>query len=458
MISREELSGRLQTVKNAVTDAVFNAIRLLEIAMAEKKEQSVSDAVQEATRQAINSLLPYVSVNQKKKCTAYLEKAFISMLACWKEIDPENSAEKRGAKKRGIFSFFPNIILYAMGELPDQDGVYEKFLASYKAGEKVSLPSLDTLQVIESFSLDVFTWPNDPLTNKLSQKLELPAIGAGAFDLVTESRDGKPARTAYTVITFDEDNTTLRFQGGRLDEYSRLVLGAIVSLWREAEKRGTVKAFTTPTIFRQLPGGNDKPTKQQREAVEAAIEKLRRLRVYIDLTDEIRRRGLKVTGSGVYDDHLINAVAGPYVTRNGKETVRAFEILSEPFPLKYSRITGQLLSADTGYLEVREVIQGQPGQLIRMSPERQALTGYLLRRILVMKHDAKSKCPKQSNKILFNTLFDAAGIPASVDRRQMADYRSFCFQILEYWKSMGLIKDYKAEQKGRKYTGIVICL
>ena len=74
-----------------------------------------------------------------------------------------------------------------------------------------------------------------------------------------------------------------------------------------------------------------------------------------------------------------------------------------------------------------------------------------------MKHDRKNKHPHQSNAILFDTLFTETG--QQTDNREInRRNREFCFDVLDYWKATGYIKDYTRQQKGRSITGIEIIL
>ena len=114
-----------------------------------------------------------------------------------------------------------------------------------------------------------------------------------------------------------------------------------------------------------------------------------------------------------------------------------------------------------------------------MNADRQALTGYMLRRILVMKrsradaqekkrsYDAKRKKAARSGEelpektledfieqkpvILFATMFAETG--TATDNRQQTQYnRDFCFSVLDFWKAKGLIKGYSIRRTGRAIT------
>jgi GH24 family phage-related lysozyme (muramidase) len=114
-----------------------------------------------------------------------------------------------------------------------------------------------------------------------------------------------------------------------------------------------------------------------------------------------------------------------------------------------------------------------------MNAERQAMTGYMMRRISVMKHDkeeakealrrynrkrAKDKTLEekpleafrtQSDTILFDSVFTAVG-NESTSRELNRRNRQFCCQALDYWKAAGYIKGYCQQKKGRSITGVTI--
>ena len=116
-----------------------------------------------------------------------------------------------------------------------------------------------------------------------------------------------------------------------------------------------------------------------------------------------------------------------------------------------------------------------------MNAERQAMTGYLLRRIAVMQRDlknAKEEFRKYKNRrkkdpdleekeleefitqqhtISFQTLFSIAGL-TEVTKQAANRNRDFVSQVLEFWKLKGLFYDYKMQSRGRSITGVKIIL
>jgi hypothetical protein len=311
------------------------------------------------------------------------------------------------------------------------------------------------LPLVQGIRPTAHTMPNNALMNTLQQK---PAINAGAFDMVVANAKGRRKEiTAYTMIEFDPGETSIKITDAHLSEYERQVSDAVISLWIEAVKEKLPPIFTPDMIFRAMPGGSDSASPQQKGAITKTIEKFRRLYITVDATEEMRKRG--VIGSNAtfkLDNFYLSATHAEYKVKNGGQTVNAYKIDTEPIILTYCNMTKQLLTVPAKYLAVEKVKKGRAsGELVTMTADRQAMTGYMLRRIAVMKHDRKNKVQTQSNVILFDTLFSETGTKTD-NRKQTMINRNFCFDVLDYWKVSGFIKGYTKQEKGRSITGIVI--
>jgi hypothetical protein len=311
------------------------------------------------------------------------------------------------------------------------------------------------LPLVQGIRPTAHTMPNNALMNTLQQK---PAINAGAFDMVVANAKGRRKEiTAYTMIEFDPGETSIKITDAHLSEYERQVSDAVISLWIEAVKEKLPPIFTPDMIFRAMPGGSDTASPQQKGAITKTIEKFRRLHITVDATEEMRKRG--VIGSNAtfkLDNFYLSATHAEYKVKNGGQTVNAYKIDTEPIILTYCTMTKQLLTVPAKYLAVEKVKKGRAsGELVTMTADRQAMTGYMLRRIAVMKHDRKNKVQTQSNVILFDTLFSETGTKTD-NRKQTMINRNFCFDVLDYWKVSGFIKGYTKQEKGRSITGIVI--
>ena len=325
------------------------------------------------------------------------------------------------------------------------------------------------------------TMPNNALMNKLTKD---PVINVGAFDLPVINEKGRRKEiTAYTMIDFDPGETSIKITDAKLTEYERQVSDAIISLWLEATAKNVRPIFNPDMIYRAMPGGSDKASPQQKGAITKAIEKFRKLHIYVDATEEMQKRRIIPAGKEyIFDEYYLNVRRHTVKTKNGGVIVQGYEILSQPVILTYCKLTNQLLTVSADLLIIRKIKQGRATtELVTMSATRQAMTGYLLRRIAVMKRDEKEARerkrsydrrrakdaalePKpleafreQSPVVLFETLFNDAGI-GEQKKQYAANNREFIFQVLDYWKASDYIKGYEKQKKGRSITGVKILI
>ena len=269
--------------------------------------------------------------------------------------------------------------------------------------------------------------------------------------------------TTYITISYEPDEDSgLTIKGPeRLTAYERTVFNGIASLWEAAHKEGNDKPVVTPAmIYKAMPGSGDRRiTSGQKGAIVKAINKFRLLHIEIDATDEMhKRKKIGPKEKFTLDSYCLLCTHVQRKAQNGYPVEHAYRIEAEPIILTYSRAAGQLLSIRGEYIDIRRVIHGEiTKKAINMSEDRQAITDYLLRRIAIIKNDARNKRRRQSNNILFESLFADTG-RGSQDRYQEKDFRNFCFDVLDYQTAAGNIKGYKKIIDGRKITGIEILL
>ena len=389
------------------------------------------------------------------------EQAVLYFFALHDELKPTEKQTLTTEQKeelRGIYSRLDAFYLERTGGGsydPEGAAILFAFIERENPTPETAESIVAKLPLVQGSRPTAHTMPNNALMNTLQQK---PAINAGAFDMVVANAKGRRKEiTAYTMIEFDPGETSIKITDAHLSEYERQVSDAVISLWIEAVKEKLPPIFTPDMIFRAMPGGSDTASPQQKGAITKTIEKFRRLHITVDATEEMRKRG--VIGSNAtfkLDNFYLSATHAEYKVKNGGQTVNAYKIDTEPILLTYCTMTKQLLTVPAKYLAIEKVKKGRTsGELVTMTADRQAMTGYMLRRIAVMKHDRKNKVQTQSNVILFDTLFTETGTKTD-NRKQTMINRNFCFDVLDYWKVSGFIKGYSKQEKGRSITGIVI--
>lgn len=350
-----------------------------------------------------------------------------------------------------------------------------------KAEDMTPAQIIEALKTVQAITPTAHIMPSNSLMNTLTQK---PAINAGPFDLVVASEQGRRKEiTNYTIVNYDPGDSGITITDPKLSEYERQVSDAVISLWAEAKRQNMPPVFTVDMIYQSMPGGGDRPQPAQRTAITRTIEKLRRLHIYMDATEEMRKRG-KIGSNATFtmDSFYFQVDRAEYKARNSRQTVTAYKMESAPIMLTYSQMTGQLLTVQAKYLDIRKIKAGLVSpEVIPATAGRQAMTGYMLRRIAIMRHDEEAardalrqydkrrkKEPeleakplaafrKQSRVILFDTIFTEAGT-ATADRKQAGLNRAYCYEVLEYWQATGLIKGYTEQKKGKKITGFSVKL
>lgn len=339
---------------------------------------------------------------------------------------------------------------------------------------------LETIKTVQAIDPAAHVMPNNALMNALTQK---PAINAGPFDLVVANEQGRRKEiTNYTIVNYDPGDSGITITDPKLSEYERQVSDAVISLWAEAKRQNMPPLVTDDMIYRAMPGGGERPQPAQRAAISRTMQKMRRLHIYMDATEEMQKRGkIGANEAFVIDDFYFNFARGQYKAQNSRQKITGYMLKADaPIMLTYSQMTGQLLTVQAKYLEIRKVKGGNVSpELIPATAGRQAMAGYMLRRIAVMRHDEEAARDalrqydkrrkketdleakplaafrKQSRVVLFDTIFAEAGT-TSDNRAQIKDNRDYCFSVLEYWQAAGLIKGYAEQRKGKKITGFSV--
>ena len=280
--------------------------------------------------------------------------------------------------------------------------------------------------------------PNNKLANSLTKDI----IDAGAIDLVVSGR-GKTEITTRCILTYEGDNVKL---SGRqpCTEYDRNVADAVTSLFLYGDPSHII---TPATVYRAMihSTGTETPSPQTLGAVTRSLDKGRFVRVQIDCTQELLRRnasfnGEQITG-GKVDTYLL-PLEKIEVMAGGKK-VTAYKIIKTPVLYDYARLTKQVLTVPAKLLDVPNASNTE---------QRISIKGYLLRRITVMKGKTA-----QSNRILFEKIWDAAGKP-DPSPKEAQRIREYTFTVLDYWKKERYIKGYKAIKEGKAYTAVEIQL
>nr|CRY93950.1 hypothetical protein [uncultured prokaryote] len=327
---------------------------------------------------------------------------------------------------------------------------HEEFMKFIK---KIEKQKNNILPILQSKLPEWHTMP----IQKLASELQHDLINTGAVDLIVAGKGKKNEITSYVMATYEQPDA-ITMTGKPYTEFDRQVQDAVSSLWEYGHKSHII----TPDMVARAMNHKtqtEKISPQFKGAVTKSLEKMRRIHITLDASEEIRKRKITLDGERVdsfkVDDYLL-ALKGIEIGAGGK-TVKGYLIQSEPLLLTYAKRTKQLATVDSRLLDIKEVDKkGNATTVsIKSNEARVAVKGYLLRRIAVMKNDRTNKKPKQSNIILFNSLFDETGIPQDSNARRIKDY---AFQVLDYFKAMNYIKGYTARKNRKSFDAVIIDL
>lgn len=360
----------------------------------------------------------------------------------------------------------------------------EKAIEKYRAAAVIEEITQE-LPRLQAAGTKHHTSPNNKLANVMTRKDFFDENGKFIGEIEVANIGKKNVITTVTNVTF-ENTESLSFIGKAYTEFDRDIQEGICSFYLEEKKAGRETVYFTPGIvYRAMNGksGSETPSQQAIGAITKSIEKQwHNIYVSVDATKEVneyrRKRGLPVKEKDkfIFGEHLLNLKKIEMTT--GGKTVTAYQILSEPILLNYSKMTGQLLTAPSYLLDIKETRTDGTATTTSLpnTDGRTAIKNYLFRQVQVIKRSAQDAkwaqakevakaakegrepekiTPKRKPVILFETIFEETGQTAQ-NRVTMRRNRDYAFQVLDYWKAEHFITDYKRKTKGKIIEGIII--
>ncbi len=348
--------------------------------------------------------------------------------------------------------------------------------------------------------LPAITKPNyhKIINSKFMNELAAPAAKTGIVNdgpqniVVRKANEKKhlPEITTYIVVSYDEENAGIKLDGSdRLTEYQRQISDSIFTAVLQKNNNDQIFGISPfepvvipfEAIYQGMPGCGGKASAHQQGAITKTLKAFNNIIVEINATDELMQRGIDLQ-NGLY----LTGKARPYLPYkvdtyiNRGKTVKCLIVEEPPIALQYAVATKQIITVDRRFLEIKKLdstkkISTQP---VQMSQERQAIIGYLVRRIKIIQRDidnakqdlrnystrqkkdktntledktVKDFLPnKNANIILFDTIFKDVGING-LSRQQEKRYKDFIInEFLEYEKASGLLKDYRIRPGAKK--------
>ena len=271
--------------------------------------------------------------------------------------------------------------------------------------------------------------------NKLSNEITKDFVNKGQIELVVMKSRKKGDVTTYNSLTYDDENIKIT---GRYEftAYDRAIHNAVCSLYVAGND-----IVTPAMVYRTMNGMTETEyvSSQAIEAVKNSLDKSRFLRLRINFTEEAKARNINVDRAEI-DNYLLPAKV--ITVEAGGNRIDAYKIYETPALYKYAQYTKQIISIPLELLDTKEAT--------RNTEEIIPIKEYLIRRIEIMRHDRT-----MSNKILYDTIFEEAGI-GQINRDKSYDLRKGIKAILNLWKNQNYIKDFQEYKQGNSIKGIKI--
>lgn len=331
---------------------------------------------------------------------------------------------------------------------------------------------------IKNPALKSHVMQNSAVTNYLQTH---PVLGdKQGFDVqVIPARQKNEPITTFVQLQYT-DEALQAVTPRKLTEQERAMNDAICSLIKAGQP-----VFDDTAVYTAMYGSG-RPTPNFTDELDRWIWEAAGIRVELDATDEMRKRGIAAAGEAWTKKQMFYSVQGLKRSKSG-HLKNYYHFIEKPPLLAYCEANNQLVTVPQEYLDVKtpaaltpaewkkEIEHGTaPGSLtpIKMSSQRGAMVYYMLRRIAAMKYEDERYrkaaataerynrpclAKKPITRILFASIFEAAGVPDEANTARRRD-KLFCEQCLLYWQSLHYIKGYTLVKKGRAAVAIDVQL
>lgn len=334
--------------------------------------------------------------------------------------------------------------------------------------------AIATTTQVKNTALKSHVMQNSAVTNYLQAH---PVLGdKQGFDVpVIPARKKNEPITTFVQLQYT-DEALQAVTPRKLTEQERAMNDAICSLIKAGQP-----VFDDTAVYTAMYGSG-RPTPNFTDDLDRWIWEAAGIRVELDATDEMRKRGIAEAGEAWTKKQMFYSVQGLKRSKNG-HLKNYYHFIEKPPLLAYCEANNQLATVPQEYLDVKapaalapadwkEAIENgtAPATLspIKMSVQRSAMLYYMLRRIAAMKYEDERYrkaaataerynrpclAKKPITRILFASIFEAAGVPDEANTARRKD-KQFCEQCLLYWQSLHYIKGYTLVKKGRAVVAI----
>ena len=223
-----------------------------------------------------------------------------------------------------------------------------------------------------------------------------------------------------------------------LNAFHREILFSAISAYEQG-----FRIITFSTTLHSLTGGNQTRVRnEQYAAIRGAFDKLGFTRIEIDLAPLFKAMP-KYKANYTGEARLVGTLLPcRYFDAeiNGQKTL-AIELLGESPLMTVAKLKKQILTYDAEPLNIAEQ---------NNTPIVITVKNFLLRRIKLIERGLNPS-------ILLDTIYAECGL-ADADKWKKQDFRKIITDILNSFKTVGVIKNFEFEKQGRAYRNIKITM
>lgn len=467
----EDKAARIRETAGAYKDAVITYQNIMQ-ERHEIETGAITQSIIDLMEQARESVYPEETGERIKGYTAALMRAQHNILKSLKELNQAHAEYIQSEEWQEVIERYPDIeptdaffIAYLAKDLIEYEPEIKEIYKEYQEQEGQEIPfrkvlyepapdDIDTglidymliqaqrireekrgeLPRVTARPVTKADLPLDKVNALMWSLLEEDTNGQLTFAMETKKGKGKKKKQELN-LTYSIDFNALEEEGAkvskRLTPTDKRVYVAIAALFNAGNEK-----ITLEQIHRAMGGTTPKPAPNQKKRINESVYKMARAWITIDDTaeheaynydiDEHRADKKGWTG-GRYDGPLLPIERGQTIV-NGKLADAAIHLFREPPMLTFAKLKNQITTIDIKLLQ--SPANKTDGNLL--------IEDYLLTRIT----RAKNTKGRKSEKILFKTLFDKAGV---TDKKQRQRAPGKIEAYLKYYQQEGFIKSYTME-------------
>ena len=263
-----------------------------------------------------------------------------------------------------------------------------------------------------------------------------------------------PLKLGENIITYNEFSSELECKNPNMelsnpDEYTAydvVVQDAIISLYVAGNE-----CFTPEAVYRTMTGatGDYYTQKISDDAIDKiveSIEKMRRIRLTIDFSQEAAERNVNIS-SYKMDDMLLSLKRIRMKTSGklGGTKITAYKFNSAPILYDYiQKVSKQIATVPIQRLQTKKAVRNTDSVI--------KIREYLIKRIELLKNKHNNIC---NPHITYDRIFKECQIDAS-DNKQSIRYKEQIGKILDVFVQQNYIKGYQEYKSGKRKVGVKV--